>query len=108
MILIVQVHGGAQSSQVTYTATGETPTGWQNLYAIQSANGPIALTIPHSGSIPQGASVSGFGVNDQGQFTFNGKTTFGVQGQNGVQEVYFLGAGDGQFQETSLTVKEFK
>lgn len=102
------VHGGSQSSQVTYTAQGQTPTGWQNLYAIKEANKPIALTVPHSGATPEGANMNAFGVNEQGQFTFNGQHTFGVQGENDALKVYYLGAGDGQYQKTPLTVKECK
>lgn len=93
---------------MTYTAQGQTPTGWQNLYAIEKADKPIALTIPHSGATPQSANLNAFGVNEQGQFTFNGQPAFGVQGDNGAQKVYYLGAGDSEYQKTPLTVKECK
>lgn len=93
---------------MSYTAKGQTATGWQNLYAIQNADKPVAFTSPHSGATPEGASTNGFGVNDQGQFTFNGKAAFGVEGQDGAQKVYFLGAGNGQYQQAPLTVKECK
>lgn len=102
ILTICIVHGGSQSTQVTYTAQGQTPTGWQNLYVIENADEPIALTVPHSGATPQGASMTGFGVNEQNQFTFNGQAGFGIEGQ----KVHYLGTGAGQ--KTPLTVKECK
>lgn len=93
---------------MSYTAEGQTPTGWQNLYAVKGGNEPVGLTAPHSASTAAGASLTGFSVDDQGHFTFQGKPTFGVKGSDGVQKVYFLGDGNGQFQQSRLFVKEQK
>ncbi|BCR91178.1 uncharacterized protein ACHE_70021A [Aspergillus chevalieri] len=104
---ILVLRGGSGGSQVTYTADDQTPTGWQNLYAITNANKPIALTVPHSGATPEGANINGWGVNDDGYFTFNGKQAFAVQSDDGAQKIYYLGAGEGQFQKTPLYVKKY-
>ncbi|ODM14723.1 hypothetical protein SI65_09912 [Aspergillus cristatus] len=104
---ILFLRGGSAGSQVTYTADDQTPTGWQNLYAITNANKPIALTVPHSGATPEGANINGWGVNDDGYFTFNGEQAFAVQGDDGAQKIYYLGAGEGQFQKTPLYVKKY-
>lgn len=92
---------------MTYTADNQTPTGWQNLYAITNANKPIALTVPHSGATPEGANINGWGVNDEGYFTLNGEQAFAVQGDDGAQKIHYLGAGEGQFQKTPLYVKKY-
>lgn len=64
--------------------------------------------MPHSGATPEGANINGWGVNDQGYFTFNGQQAFAVQGKDGAQQIYYLGAGNGDFQKTPLYVKECK
>lgn len=101
-LTICIVRGGSQNTRVTYNAKDQTPTGWQNLYVIENADKPIALTVPHSGATPQGASMTGFGVNEQNQFTFNGQAAFGIE----AQKMHYLGTGAGQ--KTPLTVKECK
>ena len=46
--------------------------------------------------------MTGFRVNKQNKFTFNGQAAFGIKGQ----KVHYLSAGAGQ--KTPLTVKECK
>ncbi|KAL4894925.1 hypothetical protein BDV59DRAFT_175277 [Aspergillus ambiguus] len=98
----------SSQSQVTYTRQGSPPTAWQNLYVIKDGVKPIAMTIPHSGATPNGALLSGFGMTDDGYFTFNGKQAFAVDPNAGDrQKIYYLG-GDSQYQQAPLWVKECK
>lgn len=76
------VHGTGTNatSGLSFTSKKSTPTGFQNLYVLENSVSPVALTVPHSASMPEGASMTGFGSNAQGYLTHNGKNYFGVEG----------------------------
>lgn len=94
---------------LTYTAQGQPPTAFQNLYVIQNDVQPIALTVPHSGAAPQGANFTGFGVNDDGYFTFNGAPAFATDpAATGAKEIFYAGLPNSKYQQTMLWVKECK
>ncbi|GES57972.1 hypothetical protein ATEIFO6365_0004004800 [Aspergillus terreus] len=100
----------SSNNQVTYTAEDSTPTGWQNLYVIEDKVDPIALTVPHSGATPEGANMTGFGMTDDGYFTFNGVQAFVVDPNAGErQEIYYQSPKvPTPFTSTFLWVKECK
>lgn len=95
---------------VSFTSQSETPTGWQNLYLVENSVQPIALTRPHSGAVPEGASMNGFGVNDDGYFTHDGKAWFAVDGytEREAKEIYWYGAHNADYKGVNLWVKECK
>ncbi|KAL2217352.1 hypothetical protein M432DRAFT_617619 [Thermoascus aurantiacus ATCC 26904] len=104
-ILILKKNG----DMLTYTAQGQPPTAFQNLYVIQNDVQPIALTVPHSGAAPQGANFTGFGVNDDGYFTFNGAPAFATDpAATGAKEIFYAGLPNSKYQQTMLWVKECK
>ncbi|KAF8456852.1 hypothetical protein BDZ91DRAFT_767358 [Kalaharituber pfeilii] len=58
-------------SGISFTSFHSSPTGWQNLYIFPTTNlgsdfrgndstKPVGFTVPHSGSVPTGATTTGF------------------------------------------------
>ncbi|KAI9041424.1 uncharacterized protein KD926_006820 [Aspergillus affinis] len=103
---ILILHGG-EGGGATYTREGSPPTAWQNLYVVDNAIKPIALTIPHSGATPENANLTGFGQTEDGYFTFGGKQLFGVSPQS-PEKVAYIGLGKSNYEVTPLWVKECK
>lgn len=103
---ILILHSG-NGGQVTYTRQGSPPTAWQNLYVIEDAIKPIALTVPHSGNTPEKANMTGFGQTEDGYFTFGGKQLFGVSPWN-KEEISYIGLGHSAYEVTPLWAKECK
>ncbi|KAL1864627.1 hypothetical protein Plec18167_009692 [Paecilomyces lecythidis] len=105
---IAILQSGANGA-VTFTSKTESPTGWQNLYIVQNEVEPVGLTRPHSGAIPEGATINGFGVNDDGYFTNGDKAWFATDaGDAPAKKVYWYGAHNAEFGGANLWVKEFK
>ncbi|KKK16919.1 hypothetical protein P175DRAFT_0497291 [Aspergillus ochraceoroseus IBT 24754] len=102
-------HSGTNGA-VSFTSKSETPTGWQNIYVIENAVDPVGLTRPHSGAIPDGGNMLGFGVNDQGYFTHDGNDYFSVDGYGESPEktIFWYGSHNSEYMATYLTVKEYK
>ncbi|KAL5355490.1 hypothetical protein BJX96DRAFT_64480 [Aspergillus floccosus] len=100
----------AANDQVTYTRQGSPPTAWQNLYVIEDHVDPIAMTIPHSGATPEGAALSGFGMTDDGYFTFNGVEAFVVDPNAGQRQQIYYQSPDvtTPYTQAPLWVKECK
>ncbi|KAJ5667795.1 uncharacterized protein N7477_006365 [Penicillium maclennaniae] len=98
------------NGMVSFTSKNSTPTGFQNLYVIPDTVEPIALTVPHSGATPQGASTNDFGVNDEGYFTHNGKAYFAKDGygESKVKELFWYGSHNAEYEAANLYVKECK
>lgn len=95
---------------VSFTSKNSTPTGFQNLYLLPSKVEPIALTVPHSGATPEGASTNDFGVNDDGYFTHSGNAYFAKDGysEKKVKELFWYGAHNSEYETANLFVKECK
>jgi len=55
------VAGGSPKYGISFTSFHATPTGWQSLYVFANESKPIGFTAPHSGFIPAGAQLVGFG-----------------------------------------------
>lgn len=106
----VPVRGQGQNSPITFTAKGETPTGWQNLYIVEDTVLPVGLTRPHSGATPEGANITGFGVNEKGYLTQGGRDWFSIDGYGDkeAKEIYWYGAHNAEYAAVNLYVKEFK
>jgi len=62
-------------SGFAFTSWHSVPTGWQELYIYPNESQPIQFTIPHGGSIPQGAVTDGFAWTANG-LTYNGENNF--------------------------------
>jgi hypothetical protein len=94
----------------SFTSKDSTPTGFQNLYVIPNTVEPIALTAPHSGATPEGASTIDFGVNEEGYFTHNGQAYFAKDGygEDKVKELYWYGSHNAEYEAANLYVKECK
>ncbi|KAJ5960674.1 uncharacterized protein N7479_007824 [Penicillium vulpinum] len=107
---ILILRGGSPNGLVSYTAKNAVPTGFQNLYIVEDSVSPVGLTLPHSGAVPEGGNVTGFGVNDQGLFTQGDRDWFSVEGygDNPVKEIYWYGAHNSVYRGEKLYVKELK
>merc|ERR1712110_136758 len=53
--------GGSSEYGISFTSFHAAPTGWQSMYVFPNASKPIGFTTPHSGSVPAGAQLVGFG-----------------------------------------------
>jgi hypothetical protein len=61
--------------------------------------------------VPEGASTTGFGVNDDGYFTHNGNAWFAIDGYDdgkAAKEIFWYGAHNAEFGGINLWVKECK
>ncbi|KAJ5384268.1 hypothetical protein N7517_002179 [Penicillium concentricum] len=107
---ILILRGGSPNGLVSYTAKNGVPTAFQSLYIVENSVSPVGLTLPHSGAVPEGGNVTGFGVNDQGLFTHGGKDWFAVDGygDSKVKEIYWYGAHNSVYRSEKLYVKELK
>ncbi|KAL4922393.1 hypothetical protein BDW62DRAFT_52362 [Aspergillus aurantiobrunneus] len=103
-------HATPDTGAVSFTSKGAVPTAFQNLYVVEKDVLPVELTRPHSGNMPDGASMLDFGVNDEGYFTHAGKDWFAVDGygSNPQKTVYWYGAHNSVYRAVNLWVKEFK
>lgn len=104
------VHGTGTNvtTGLSFTSKKSTPTGFQDLYVIENSVSPVSLTVPHSASLPEGASTTGFSANAQGYLTHNGKNYFGVEGYgaNPEKTVYWVGGHSSTQRVANLWVKE--
>ncbi|KAJ5949873.1 hypothetical protein N7454_001457 [Penicillium verhagenii] len=100
----------SNNGDVSFTSKSETPTGFQTLYMIPNDVEPIAFTVPHSGAMPQGANMTGFGANAKGLFTHGGKAWFAVDGYGDqeAKEIFWYGAHNAEYEGANLYVKECK
>ncbi|KAJ5548369.1 hypothetical protein N7513_005603 [Penicillium frequentans] len=100
----------SNTGDVSFTSKDETPTGFQSLYMIPNEVEPLAFTRPHSGAMPKGANMTGFGVNNKGYFTHGGKAYFAVDGygSNPAKEIYWYGSHNAEYMAANLYVKECK
>ncbi|KAJ5344279.1 hypothetical protein MYU51_003221 [Penicillium brevicompactum] len=107
---ILILRGGSPNGLVSYTAKNGVPTAFQNLYIVEDQVAPVGLTIPHSGAVPEGGNLTGFGVNDKGLFTHGGKPWFSVDGygDNPVKQIYWYAAHNAEYRSENLYVKELK
>ena len=60
-VLTATVTGGAVEYGHGFTSFHSSPTGWQNFFVYANQSKPIAFTTPHSGYVPPGAQMAGFG-----------------------------------------------
>ena len=104
------MRSGGDNGLVSFTSKSETPTGFQSLYIIENSVSPVGLTIPHSGAVPEDASTTNFGVNDDGYFTHNGNAYFAIDGygESAAKEIYWYGAHNSEYMAANLWVKECK
>ncbi|PYH89476.1 hypothetical protein BO71DRAFT_336589, partial [Aspergillus ellipticus CBS 707.79] len=99
--------GGNANTPIT-AHKQHTQSGPQNLYLQRNTDAPISLSAPNAAA-PGGTVTSGFGVDEGGYLTVDGKRAFGVDGGEGVRKVYYLGDGDGgKLEGVGLWVKECK
>ncbi|PYH47138.1 uncharacterized protein BP01DRAFT_421997 [Aspergillus saccharolyticus JOP 1030-1] len=93
---------------LTYLADGAVPTAFQNLYIVENSVAPAQFTVPHSGNMPEGANMTGFGVNEDGQLTHGGNAWFAIDGYGEAEEktVFWYGAHNSEYMSAYLTVKE--
>ncbi|KAI9375166.1 hypothetical protein BJX61DRAFT_191973 [Aspergillus egyptiacus] len=98
------------TGMVTFTSKDSTPTGFQNVFVVENTVLPVELTRPHSGAVPEGASMSDFGMTDDGYFTHADKDWFAVDGygSNPQKTIYWYGAHSSTYRAMPLWVKEFK
>lgn len=95
--------------QIIYISEDAPPFTWQNLYVVEGDIEPIGLTNPYSGAMPANASISRFGVNEQGYLTHKGDTEFGTLAATGDDKpIWWLGYSNGRFEGVPLWVKEFR
>lgn len=95
--------------QIIYISEDAPPFTWQNLYVVEGDVEPIGLTNPYSGAMPANASISRFGVNEQGYLTHKGDTEFGTLAATGDDKpIWWLGYSNGRFEGVPLWVKEFR
>ncbi|RAK81531.1 uncharacterized protein BO72DRAFT_524454 [Aspergillus fijiensis CBS 313.89] len=92
---------------LTYLADGAVPTAFQNLYIVENSVAAVQFTVPHSGNMPEGANMTGFAVNEDGQLTHGDKAWFAVDGYGDVEEktVYWYGAHSSEYIAAYLKVK---
>lgn len=104
------VRGGSPNGLVSYTAKNGVPTAFQNLFIVEDSASPIGLTVPHSGAVPEGGNITGFGVNEKGLLTHGGKDWFAVYGygDNPVKQIFWSGAHQAELRVENLYVKELK
>jgi hypothetical protein len=63
------------TSGFTFTSYHSSPTGWQNMYVTDKTTlSHIGFTTPHSGSVPDGATTTGWAFTDDGLLSFEGHT----------------------------------
>ncbi|KAL2870350.1 uncharacterized protein BJX67DRAFT_280910 [Aspergillus lucknowensis] len=107
---IALFHSSPSTGAVTFTSRNSTPTGWQNLYVVEKDVLPVGLTRPHSGAVPEGASINDFGTNEAGYFTHAGKDYFAVDGysSNPQKTIYWYGRHNSVYRGVNLWVKEFR
>lgn len=107
---ILILRGGSPNGLVSFTAKNGVPTAFQNLYIVEDSVSPLGLTVPHSGAVPEGGNMTGFGVNDQGMFTHGGKAWFAIDGygENEVKEIFWYAAHNAEYRSEQLYVKELK
>ncbi|KAL3465042.1 hypothetical protein BJX64DRAFT_75589 [Aspergillus heterothallicus] len=103
-------HSTPDTGAVSFTSQHSTPTGWQNVYVVEKEVLPVSLTRPHSGAVPEGASINDFGVNEEGFFTHAGKDYFAVDGygSNPQKTIYWYGSHNSEYKAVNLWVKEFR
>ncbi|KAF7589818.1 hypothetical protein BBP40_003628 [Aspergillus hancockii] len=103
-------HATPDTGAVSYTAQDASPTGWQNLYIVEKDTAPVGLTRPHSGAVPEGATILNFGVNEEGYFTNGDNAYFAVEGygDNPIKTVYWYGRHSSTYRASNLWVKECK
>ncbi|RAL07039.1 uncharacterized protein BO97DRAFT_409294 [Aspergillus homomorphus CBS 101889] len=92
---------------LTYLADGAVPTAFQNLYIVEKTVLPVEFTVPHSGNMPEGASMTGFGVNDDGELTHGDNAYFAIDGYGEAEQktVFWYGAHSSEYAIASLKVK---
>ncbi|KAI2786894.1 hypothetical protein POX_g09290 [Penicillium oxalicum] len=108
---VLVLRGNAENTMLSFTSKNSTPTGFQNLWVVENDVLPVGLTLPHSAAYPEGASETGFGVNDDGLLTHNGEAYFAVDGYASGDKplkVYWYGRHSSTYKGLSLTVKECK
>jgi len=82
----------------SFTSWHSVPTGWQELYIFPNETQPVQFTVPHGGSIPEGAVTDGFAWTANG-LTLNGENNFiGCKSSEAssafdTYEIYWAGAG---------------
>ncbi|KAL4795133.1 hypothetical protein BDV19DRAFT_389536 [Aspergillus venezuelensis] len=103
-------HSTPDTGAVSFTSQNGVPTAFQNIYVIPNTVSPVSMTIPHSGATPEGASMTNFGVNDDGYFTHDNKAYFAVEGygSNPQKTIYWYEAHSSTYRAENLWVKEFK
>jgi hypothetical protein len=63
------------TSGFTFTSYHSSPTGWQNMYVTDKTSlSHIGFTTPHSASVPDGATTTGWAFTDDGFLSFEGNT----------------------------------
>jgi hypothetical protein len=104
------VHSTPDTGAVSFTSKNAVPTGWQNLYVVEKDVLPVGLTRPHSGAVPEGASINDFGVTDDGYFGHAGKDYFAIDGygSNPQKTIYWYGSHNSEYKAVNLWVKEFR
>ncbi|RMJ21956.1 hypothetical protein PHISP_07170 [Aspergillus sp. HF37] len=95
---------------ISFLAKDAVPTAFQNLYVVEDTVLPVRMTVPHSAAMPDGGDLNGFGVNDDGYLTHDGKAWFAVDGygDNPVKKVYWYGSHNSVYRAANLWVKECK
>ncbi|KAL3440744.1 hypothetical protein BJX65DRAFT_18645 [Aspergillus insuetus] len=103
-------HSTPDTGAVSFTSKNAVPTGWQSLYVVEKDVLPVGLTRPHSGAVPEGASINDFGVTDDGYFDHAGKDYFAVDGygSNPQKTIYWYGSHNSEYKAVNLWVKEFR
>ncbi|KAL1856233.1 hypothetical protein Plec18167_006544 [Paecilomyces lecythidis] len=103
----ILILNSAPNGAVSFTSKNQSPTGWQNLYVVEQGSQPVGLTSPHSGAVPQGATINGFGVDDNGYFTQNNKSAFSVlqTDQGPTKKLFWEGEYNATFFPSDLYVK---
>ncbi|KAL2073636.1 hypothetical protein VTL71DRAFT_10962 [Oculimacula yallundae] len=61
---------------ISFTSWHSTPTGWQNMYIFANKTALVEFTTAHGHSVPPGASTVGFGFDNHGNWTYQGKNNF--------------------------------
>ncbi|GKZ26330.1 hypothetical protein AbraIFM66951_002238 [Aspergillus brasiliensis] len=108
---ILILKGGSNNTAITGHKQYDTTTGTQHLYVLEDQTKPIGLTDPNDAAAA-GASVTGFGVDEDNYLLLNGEEAWGVQPREGqVRRIYWLGGddiddADGEFEGIGLWVKE--
>ncbi|EYE90792.1 uncharacterized protein EURHEDRAFT_381663 [Aspergillus ruber CBS 135680] len=107
---ILILRGSNETTGVSFTSKDQTPTGFQTLYVVDGQVAPVALTLPHSGATPEGASLDGFGTDKDGYFTHDGKNYFGIEGygDNPERTINWVDGHSSTQRVVNLWVKECK